>query len=247
MGNATITRRRAGHAAASSGSHDRTHPPNTSACAWLARAPRAAYLSAMTQTAITIRPAGTSDAEGIESVHDASWREAYRGIIPGVELERMVARRGASWWRSAIRRGARINVLDHQDQPPWSGWTPGLNAPGAGADAPRQTFAQGQGVTPKIAGYASYGRNRSPWLTQEAEIYELYLAPEFQGLGLGVRLFRATQANARSAGLRGVAVWALSGNDRALAFYTRLGGRILKRSTGRFGKSLYESTAFGWD
>ncbi len=168
----------------------------------------------MTQTAITIRPADIDDARGIESVHDAAWREAYRGIIPGVELERMVARRGASWWRSAIRRGARINVLDHQD---------------------------------RIAGYASYGRNRSPWLTQEAEIYELYLAPEFQGLGLGVRLFRATRANARGAGLKGVAVWALSGNERALAFYTRLGGKVLKRSTGRFGKSIYESTAFGWD
>ncbi|MBV8963806.1 MAG: GNAT family N-acetyltransferase [Hyphomicrobiales bacterium] len=168
----------------------------------------------MTQTAITIRPAEIGDARGIESVHDAAWREAYRGIIPGVELERMVARRGASWWRSAIRRGARINVLDHQD---------------------------------RIAGYASYGRNRSPWLTQEAEIYELYLAPEFQGFGLGVRLFRATQVNARSAGLKGVAVWALSGNERALVFYTRLGGKVLKRSTGRFGKSIYESTAFGWD
>jgi GNAT superfamily N-acetyltransferase len=168
----------------------------------------------MTQTAITIRPADTRDATGIEGVHDAAWREAYRGIIPGVELERMVARRGASWWRSAIRRGARLNVLDHQD---------------------------------RIAGYASYGRNRSPWLTQEAEIYEIYLLPEFQGLGLGTRLFRATQANARGAGLKGVAVWALSGNDRALAFYAHLGGRIIKRSTGRFGKSLYESTAFGWD
>jgi len=171
-------------------------------------------LASMTQTAITIRPAEIRDATGIECVHDAAWREAYRGIIPGVELERMVARRGSSWWRAAIRRGARLNVLDHQD---------------------------------RVAGYASYGRNRSPWLTQEAEIYEIYLLPEFQGLGLGTRLFRATQANARSVGLKGVAVWALSGNDRALAFYARLGGRVIKRSTGRFGKSLYESTAFGWD
>jgi ribosomal protein S18 acetylase RimI-like enzyme len=94
---------------------------------------------------------------------------------------------------------------------------------------------------------SSQSRSSSPWLTQEAEIYELYLAPEFQGLGLGARLFRATQANARGAGLRGVAVWALSGNERALAFYAKLGGRVLKRSTGRFGKSLYESVAFGFD
>ncbi len=36
----------------------------------------------------------------------------------------------------------------------------------------------------KIAGYANYGRNRARSLFYEGEVYELYLRPEYQGLGL---------------------------------------------------------------
>ncbi len=44
-----------------------------------------------------------------------------------------------------------------------------------------------------IAGYASYGRNRAASLPYRGEIFELYLAPEYQGLGFGRRLFSAAQ------------------------------------------------------
>ena len=36
-----------------------------------------------------------------------------------------------------------------------------------------------------IAGYANYGRNRARSLYYDGEVYELYLRPEFQGLGFG--------------------------------------------------------------
>ena len=48
-------------------------------------------------------------------MHDAAWRDAYRGVIPGRELERMVERRGPAWWRQAIRAGTRLIVLDFAD------------------------------------------------------------------------------------------------------------------------------------
>src|SRR5687768_13382121 len=34
-----------------------------------------------------------------------------------------------------------------------------------------------------LAGYATIGRNRARELPQEGEIYELYLRPEYQGIG----------------------------------------------------------------
>ena len=48
----------------------------------------------MSQALITIRRAIPGDAEQIAAVHDAAWREAYRGLIPGRELERLIARAG---------------------------------------------------------------------------------------------------------------------------------------------------------
>ncbi len=61
---------------------------------------------------ITIRPAEPRDASAVASVHDASWRGAYRGIIPGVALERMVERRGPQWWARLIRQQRGLMVLD---------------------------------------------------------------------------------------------------------------------------------------
>lgn len=73
-------------------------------------------------------------------------------------------------------------------------------------------------------GYATLGRNRTRALTVEGEIYELYLRPEFQGVGFGRRLFDACRTLLRSRGLRGLAVWALADNENALRFYEASGG-----------------------
>ena len=66
----------------------------------------------MVKTVFSIRHARPGDAEAIAAVHDASWRDAYRGVIPGGELERMIARRGPRWWHSAIVKGTGLLVLD---------------------------------------------------------------------------------------------------------------------------------------
>ena len=49
----------------------------------------------------------------------------------------------------------------------------------------------------KLAGYATIGKNRARELSQQGEIYELYLRPEYQGIGLGSRLFSAARKQAR--------------------------------------------------
>jgi ribosomal protein S18 acetylase RimI-like enzyme len=61
--------------------------------------------------ALEFRPARESDVPAITAVHDEAWRLAYRGMIPGRELERMVARRGPAWWAAAIRRGSGLMVM----------------------------------------------------------------------------------------------------------------------------------------
>jgi ribosomal protein S18 acetylase RimI-like enzyme len=56
-----------------------------------------------------------------------------------------------------------------------------------------------------MAGYATLGLNRARSLPQEGEIYELYLKPEFQGVGLGKRLFTEARQLLDSLGCKGVA------------------------------------------
>ena len=167
----------------------------------------------MVEKVISIRNARPADAEAIAEVHDAAWRDAYRGIIPGRELERMIARRGPRWWQAAISRGSRLVVLDFGG---------------------------------RIAGYASYGRNRVPAMPYSGEIFELYLAPEFQGLGMGRRLFEAARRDLSEHGYVSTLVWALADNERALDFYAHLGGKIIRRAEERFGDETRGRVAFGF-
>lgn len=97
-----------------------------------------------------------------------------------------------------------------------------------------------------IAGYATCGRARGTGGHDVGEIYELYLAPVYQGLGLGEHLFEACRATLDALDLERLIVWALESNEKACAFYRRCGGRATRRSCVRFGKGLSTRIAFEW-
>jgi ribosomal protein S18 acetylase RimI-like enzyme len=167
----------------------------------------------MENAALIIRPARAGDAEAIADVHDVSWRDAYRGVIPGAELERMIARRGPLWWRTAIigRSGLLVAEFDK-----------------------------------KIIGYATYGRNRVRSMPYSGEIFELYLRPEYQGLGFGRDLFTAARRELGAHGYLSTVVWALADNEKALSFYRRLGGQAIRKAEERFGDDMLTRVAFGF-
>ena len=48
----------------------------------------------MSTVLIEIRRAKSSDAAALAATHDEAWRTAYRGIIPGPELDKLINRRG---------------------------------------------------------------------------------------------------------------------------------------------------------
>jgi ribosomal protein S18 acetylase RimI-like enzyme len=162
---------------------------------------------------IEIRRAKSSDAAPLAATHDEAWRTAYRGIIPGPELDKLINRRGTEWWEGAIRKGSRISILAFGDT---------------------------------VAGYANYGRNRARSLPYDGEIYELYLRPEFQGLGFGRRLFTAARRDLAQSGIKSLAVWALSDNHSAVEFYRALGGRPVARSCEKFGDKTLDKVAYAW-
>lgn len=167
----------------------------------------------MSTLSIEVRRAELDDSEAIAVVHDASWRYAYQGILPAVELSRMIARRGPNWWARAIRSRAGILVLE------------------AGGS---------------IAGYVTFGPNRARNLPQKGEVYELYLMPEYQGVGLGSKLFLTARRELVQMKMDTMLVWALAENEDACRFYRNAGGKRIAQTSERFGSRPLTKLAFGW-
>jgi len=98
----------------------------------------------------------------------------------------------------------------------------------------------------KVVGYATIGPNRVSSFSAEGEIYEIYMKPEYQGLGLGSKLFQNAQDELKRRGYKGSVVWVLSENDKAVSFYTNAGGNPIAKGSETFDDLTLEKTAFHW-
>jgi ribosomal protein S18 acetylase RimI-like enzyme len=96
-----------------------------------------------------------------------------------------------------------------------------------------------------LVGYSTLGfsRTRGPY---QGEIYELYIQPIHQGLGLGEHLFEACRHGLDQRRLKGLIVWALADNSMATDFYWRRGGRPVKQAFETIGSRKLEKIAFAW-
>lgn len=98
-----------------------------------------------------------------------------------------------------------------------------------------------------LAGYATLGRARgSDRAERTGEIYELYLRPAYQGIGLGRRLFLDARARLADHGLTGLRVWALAENTAARRFYAAMGGAEWARARDRIGGRDLEKIGYRW-
>ena len=98
----------------------------------------------------------------------------------------------------------------------------------------------------KIIAYATFGPSRLKDLPYTSEIYELYLLPEYHGLGFGRALFDAARAKLAGSGFRSLAVRALADNVLATGFYSAIGGTEVHRSAEMVGQSCLPAVVFGW-
>lgn len=169
----------------------------------------------------TIRTAEPGDAAALSGLHAEAWRYAYRGIIPGIALERMIARRGPAWWAST-----------------WTSIRASTSASGQ-----RALLLEFDG---RLAGYATFGRCRVRSDPPMGEIYELYVKSECHGAGFGRALFEEARRRLRARHLRGLLIWALAENELACRCYEALGGRPRFRTRETFGGVRLEKIAFHW-
>lgn len=98
----------------------------------------------------------------------------------------------------------------------------------------------------RAIGYATLGLNRTQALKVEGEIYELYLLPEFQGVGFGRRIFESARDMLALRGLKGLAVWTLAENQPAMRFYEGMGGTDIAEGSEAFDGRVMRKIAYVW-
>lgn len=101
-------------------------------------------------------------------------------------------------------------------------------------------------VAGTIAGYATLGLNRAKALPQEGEIYELYLRPEYQGIGLGYTLFHESRRLLKSLGCSGLVAWCLEDSENASRFFRAQGGRDVAEGMEDFDGIELKKIGFAW-
>jgi putative acetyltransferase len=85
----------------------------------------------------------------------------------------------------------------------------------------------------EVAGYA---------LLRDDELHDLYVAPAFQGRGVGSALFDQA-AEARPTGFR---LWVFRDNERARRFYERRGCRLLHETDGARNEERTPDVLYEW-
>ncbi|MCL3860536.1 GNAT family N-acetyltransferase [Actinotalea sp. K2] len=110
---------------------------------------------------VVIRPATLDDAAPIATVHIASWREAYTGVVAEDYLAGLDVTARTAWWTEVLdgsRRGTSVWVAELEGQ---------------------------------VVGFASLGPSLDEDADRDTlQIYTIYLEPSFWGHGVARELMR---------------------------------------------------------
>jgi len=161
----------------------------------------------------TIRYATLADVEAICRVHAATWQEAYRGLLPRDYLAGVSYERWLPMFTQTISKGLHdVAVFPHEG---------GVNG---------------------VGGCITYGPAREEELSGWAEITAIYVLPQLWRQGLGGPLMRFALEGLRQKNYQDCYLWVLKGNQRACAFYEKMGFTASGREKifEHEGQSLWE-------
>lgn len=145
---------------------------------------------------VELRDATPADAPALAAVQVASWRTAYRGLMP-----------------DEVLAGLSVPELERV----WSGRFTGR---------PPRTSVVVATVGRRLVGFASSGPPLVPTDRADpavGDLYALYLDPDHWGRGIGTLLHAAALDRLGAHGFTRAGLWVLDGNQRALRFYQRTG------------------------
>ncbi|MBN2045935.1 MAG: GNAT family N-acetyltransferase [Anaerolineales bacterium] len=169
-----------------------------------------------------IRAAAPQDAESIAYVQIKTWQHAYAHIFPQDQLaalddEELPLR--IERWRSIVRDTAE----------------------GSSAMLVAETNPG------KLIGFANGGKQLKPEFPHDAELFTIYILPEFQGKGIGRRLISAAAVELGKLGYSSLLVWVLAENSPSRRFYEHLGGRFSGEGEYMRWGHAFPLAAYAWD
>jgi ribosomal protein S18 acetylase RimI-like enzyme len=146
---------------------------------------------------VHIRRARPSDARAIAEVHVATWREAYRELLPREFLAALSVERRVGFWDAELQ-------VTPADRMPW--------------------LADSGG---KVSGFVSAGPSRDDDAHPDTgEVYAIYVLPECWDKGVGRDLLRHAERDLIAHGYTEARLWVLADNVRARRFYEKTGWTV---------------------
>lgn len=165
---------------------------------------------------VSVRPAIERDIPGIATVHVASWKSTYRGIVPDDHLNGLSIERSNARWE---------HILESERQ---TGWFTLVAEDPSG-----------------IVGFASAGPIRGDHPGYAGELGGIYLLESHQRRGIGRRLVSEVAGRLRQQGMGSMLVWVLRENP-SRGFYEALGGVYVREQVIEIGGADLVEVAYGW-
>jgi ribosomal protein S18 acetylase RimI-like enzyme len=146
---------------------------------------------------VIFRTATRNDRDQIAALHVMVWRETYRLLAPSSAYEALDESRRQEHWTELLARDSARS---------------------------RTVVAEANG---DLVAFGHAGPSTHEAFLGAGEIIHLYVHQLFQGAGLGRQLLDDLQSFLLDVGHRSVKLAVVNGNDAALRFYQRAGGRVV--------------------
>jgi ribosomal protein S18 acetylase RimI-like enzyme len=170
----------------------------------------------------TIRAATTNDIPALAHIHVEGWKASYGGIVNEQFLDSLTEEKQAADWQRWFGE-KNMEVLIAHD------------------------------AVGKPAGFTSFGKLRTPIPggspirpLYTAEIYAIYILPQYWRQGLGRQLMGAAALKLKDMKHKSLSLWVLEKNTQACEFYKSLGGQRCGKKDIDVGGTKVKDVAYGW-
>lgn len=168
-----------------------------------------------------IRIGDEKDIPAIAAIHVAGWQAAYGGFVDQDYLDSLSAGQREADWRGWMESGESETLIAE--------------------------------IGGTIAGFITYGRTKTPPPGDSkirpqypAEIYALYILPDYWRQGVGSALMGAAAQKMQDKKWGGACLWVLDGNNRAKSFYEKAYGQRIGKKMITIGPNDLKEICYGW-